>query len=131
MKKQNRLDPKTKSPDPDDLASTGEALLTSSAADENALESKEIRGSFFSHHLVSGLRGAADSSGDGQVTLAEASSKAIENIARAVGDKELPAMFLLGDRYVGAMQKLATSQNTKTYVLPADLLEAVQGILHR
>ncbi|MEA2700762.1 MAG: hypothetical protein QOI66_5033 [Myxococcales bacterium] len=55
--------------DPD---STGEVLLTSSAADENALESREIRGSFFSHHLVSGLRGAADSSGDGQITLAEA-----------------------------------------------------------
>ena len=56
----------------DDLASSGEALLTSSAADELALESKEIRGSFFTHHLVSGLRGAADSSGDGVVTLAEA-----------------------------------------------------------
>ncbi len=56
----------------DDVASTGEALLTSSAAHELALESQEIRGSFFSHHLVSGLRGAADTSGDGRVTLAEA-----------------------------------------------------------
>jgi hypothetical protein len=56
----------------DDLASTGEALLTSSAADENALESKEIGGSFFTHHLVSGLRGAADVSGDARVTLTEA-----------------------------------------------------------
>jgi hypothetical protein len=56
----------------DDLASTGEALLTSSAADENALESKEIGGSFFTHHLVFGLRGAADTSGDGRVTLSEA-----------------------------------------------------------
>jgi hypothetical protein len=56
----------------DDLSSTGEALLTSSAADENALESKEIAGSFFTHHLVSGLRGAADSSGDNRVTLTEA-----------------------------------------------------------
>jgi hypothetical protein len=56
----------------DELASTGEALLTSSAADEVALESREIRGSFFTHHLVSGLRGAADASGDGVVTLGEA-----------------------------------------------------------
>ena len=56
----------------DELSSSGEALLTSSAADELALESREIRGSFFTHHLVSGLRGAADSSGDGNVTLAEA-----------------------------------------------------------
>jgi hypothetical protein len=49
----------------DELASTGEALLTSSAADEVALESREIAGSFFTHHLISGLRGAADASGDG------------------------------------------------------------------
>ena len=56
----------------DTVSSNGEALLTSSAADEMALESKEIRGSFFTHHLVSGLRGAADLSGDGNVTLGEA-----------------------------------------------------------
>jgi hypothetical protein len=56
----------------DNLSSSGEAVITSSSADESALESEEIRASFFSHHLVSGLRGAADVSGDGQVTLAEA-----------------------------------------------------------
>ena len=56
----------------DQLDASGEATLTSSAADELALESKEIRGSFFTHHLVSGLRGAADVSGDGRITLAEA-----------------------------------------------------------
>jgi hypothetical protein len=56
----------------DQLSSAGEALLTSSAGDEAALESAEIRASFFSNNLVSGLRGAADTSGDGKVTLAEA-----------------------------------------------------------
>jgi hypothetical protein len=56
----------------DDLSSSGEALLTSSAANEDALESREIGGSFFTHHLVSGLRGAADASGDSRVTLTEA-----------------------------------------------------------
>lgn len=56
----------------DTVATNGEALLTSSAANEMALESKEIRGSYFTHHLVSGLRGAADLSGDGNVTLGEA-----------------------------------------------------------
>lgn len=56
----------------DHASTSGEALLTSSAGDENALESKEIGGSFFTHHLVSGLRGAADVSGDGRVTLNEA-----------------------------------------------------------
>jgi hypothetical protein len=56
----------------DDLTTRGEAMLTSSAADEQSLESSEIRGSFFTHHLVSGLRGAADASGDGRITLSEA-----------------------------------------------------------
>jgi hypothetical protein len=56
----------------DELSSTGQAVLTSSAEDELALESSEIGGSFFTHHFLSGLRGAADTSGDGQVTLAEA-----------------------------------------------------------
>ena len=56
----------------DDLNARGEAMLTSSAADEQSLESSEVRGSFFTHHLVSGLRGAADASGDGRVTLSEA-----------------------------------------------------------
>lgn len=67
----------------DEVASTGEALLTSSAADEMALESREIRGSFFTHHLVSGLRGAADASGDGQVTLAEAYQYAFSHTVTA------------------------------------------------
>lgn len=56
----------------DNVATSGEALLTSSAVNELALESKEIRGSFFTHHFVSGLRGAADASADGRVTLSEA-----------------------------------------------------------
>lgn len=56
----------------DDLPNLGEALITSSAANESALESEEIRGSFFTHYFVSGLRGAADTSGDGQVSLGEA-----------------------------------------------------------
>lgn len=50
----------------------GYAFLTSSSEDEAAQESDRIGGSFFTHFLVSGLRGAADASGDGRVTLAEA-----------------------------------------------------------
>lgn len=50
----------------------GYAFLTSSSADESSQESDRLRGSFFTHALVSGLRGAADMSGDGKVTLGEA-----------------------------------------------------------
>ncbi len=59
-----------------DLRSTGYAAITSSSDTELSQESPEIRGSFFTHYLVSGLRGAADSSGDGKVTLTEAYSYA-------------------------------------------------------
>ncbi len=50
----------------------GHAFLTSSSAEEAAQESDRIGASFFTHFLVSGLRGAADTTGDGLVTLNEA-----------------------------------------------------------
>jgi hypothetical protein len=50
----------------------GHAYLTSSSADEAAQESDRIGGSFFTHFLVTGLRGAADVDRDRRVTLDEA-----------------------------------------------------------
>ena len=50
----------------------GHAFLTSSSAEEAAQESDRIGASFFTHFLVSGLRGAADTTLDGLVTLNEA-----------------------------------------------------------
>lgn len=55
----------------DTLAAEGEAWLTASSANEDAQESDHIQGSFFTHYLVSGLRGAADKD-DGVVSLLEA-----------------------------------------------------------
>jgi hypothetical protein len=66
-----------------DVEARGTVLLTSSSADEDAQESDEIRGSYFSYHLDSGLRGGADRSRDGRVTLAEAYDYAY---ARTVAD---------------------------------------------
>jgi hypothetical protein len=50
----------------------GHAFLTSSAINEVAQESNRIGASFFTHYLVSGLRGAADVNRDRRVTLQEA-----------------------------------------------------------
>lgn len=50
----------------------GQIVITSSSADEVSQESDRIEGSFFTHHLVSGLYGAADSDADGLVSLEEA-----------------------------------------------------------
>jgi hypothetical protein len=57
---------------PSDESARGTAFITSAAVGEAAQESAALGGSFFTHHLDVGLRGAADADGDGQVTLAEA-----------------------------------------------------------
>lgn len=54
------------------LSSEGTALLAASSGLEDAHEAESLQGSFFTHYFVAGLRGAADSTGDGQVTLSEA-----------------------------------------------------------
>lgn len=51
---------------------TGQVYLTSSSENEASQESDAIGGSFFTHALVTGLRGGADYSLDGKVTLHEA-----------------------------------------------------------
>jgi hypothetical protein len=61
----------------------GYAFLTSASESEAAQESDQIGASFFTHYLISGLRGAADVTRDGQVTLNEAYQFAFhETLAR-------------------------------------------------
>ncbi|AGC43721.1 ActD-like protein [Myxococcus stipitatus DSM 14675] len=50
----------------------GRVFIASAGAHEVAQESDSLRGSFFTHHLISGLRGAADVDADGRVSLTEA-----------------------------------------------------------
>ena len=50
----------------------GYAVLTASAATEDAQESDRIRASYFTHYLVAGLRGAADNNRNRRVTINEA-----------------------------------------------------------
>jgi Caspase domain len=69
----------------DSAAMKGHAFLTSSSETESAQESDRIRASYFTYYLVSGFRGAADLSGDGQVTLNEAYQFAFtETLGRTV-----------------------------------------------
>jgi hypothetical protein len=58
---------------------TGHAFLTSSSDNEASQESDTLEGSFFTHYLVSGLRGGADLAGDGLITLNEAYQYAFQN----------------------------------------------------
>ncbi len=66
---------------------------------------------------------------EAQVVLAESSKRAIEMVTSAVGDKEIPVAYLLGEQYVKAMQDLSKSSNSKTVVLPADVLNAIRGFM--
>ncbi|AZN68303.1 MULTISPECIES: SPFH domain-containing protein [Acinetobacter] len=66
---------------------------------------------------------------EAQVVLAEASKRAIEMVTSAVGDKETPVAYLLGEQYVKAMQELSKSNNAKTVVLPADVLNTIRGLM--
>ncbi len=65
------------------LGGEGMVVLTASTADEDAQESDDIRGSFFTHYLVSGLMGAADGNGDGHIVLEEAYRYAYQHTLRA------------------------------------------------
>jgi hypothetical protein len=57
---------------PGEAGPRGLVLIASSAADEESQESDALGGSYFTHHLASGLLGDADTSGDRRVTLGEA-----------------------------------------------------------
>lgn len=66
-----------------------------------------------------------------QVMLAEASSQAITKITGAFGENELPMLYLLGEKYITSMTKLAESQNAKLVLLPADLQSTLRGLFQK
>jgi regulator of protease activity HflC (stomatin/prohibitin superfamily) len=66
---------------------------------------------------------------EAQVVLAKASQLAIEKVTEAIQNNQLPVMYILGEKYVEAMNELAKSPNAKTVVLPADIPAAIRGIL--
>jgi regulator of protease activity HflC (stomatin/prohibitin superfamily) len=67
---------------------------------------------------------------EAQVVLAEATKSALTKVNDAIQDKELPAMYLLGEQYIEAMKTMSSSPNSKLVVLPADLPAAVRGIMN-
>lgn len=72
---------------------------------------------------------AAKREAQAQIALANASAEAIRLISDNIQDKELPAMFLLGDRYITSLEKISKSANSKFVIYPADLQGAIKGML--
>ncbi len=73
----------------------GMAIVTSSSANELSQESDDFKGSYFSFNVMTGLKGAADASGDGQVTLGElyqyAFNRTLANTAASLIGGQHPA----------------------------------------
>lgn len=66
---------------------------------------------------------------EAKVVLATATKEAIEKVTAGIQDKELPAVYLLGEKYVEAMSDMAESDNSKLVFLPADIPAAVRGLM--
>lgn len=72
---------------------------------------------------------AAKKDAEGQQVAAQASAESIRMISEAVKQGDTSAMFLLGDRYIQALNKMASSENSKMVVLPGDVVSAVKGLI--
>jgi len=68
---------------------------------------------------------------EAQIMLAEASSQAISKVTGAFGDNELPMLYLLGEKYISSMTRMAESQNAKMILLPADLQSTLRGLFQK
>ena len=68
---------------------------------------------------------------EAQVVLANASQKAIQMVTEAISDNEMPVVYLLGEKYVSALESLSKSENGKMVVFPADLPTAIKGMMGR
>lgn len=66
-----------------------------------------------------------------QVMLAEASAEAIRRITSAIGEHTGPMSYMLGEKYIAALERMGEKDNAKLVVLPADLQEAVRGLFGR
>ena len=64
-----------------------------------------------------------------QVMLAEASAESIRRVTAAIGTETAPMLFLLGEKYIASLERMGSAENAKVVVLPADLQEAVRGLI--
>jgi len=72
---------------------------------------------------------AARKDAEAQTVGARASAEAIKMISEAVKENNASATFLLGDRYIQSLQKMADSSNSKIVVMPGDVVSAVKNLV--
>lgn len=104
------------------LDASGVAVLASSTASELSQESDFLRSSYFTHHLLVGLRGAADDNHDGRVSLDEAyrytyHQTLVATSATAVGSQHVSVEVDL--KGAGEIPLSFPEQTTAALALPA------------
>ena len=72
---------------------------------------------------------AARKDAEAQMVAAHASAESIKFITEAVKENNASAMFLLGDRYITALQSMSASSNSKIIVMPGDLVGAFKSLV--
>ncbi len=65
---------------------------------------------------------------EAQVRMAEASAEAIRRISAAIPEKELPAMFILGEKCIASLKEMASANGSKTVLLPGDLMKSLEAL---
>jgi regulator of protease activity HflC (stomatin/prohibitin superfamily) len=122
----------------DDIADWGITLKTveiqdiNQAAAERARRATVTRADGDKQAAILQAEGQLEASkrvAEGQVILAQASKDSISLVTEAIGEKELPVLYLLGEKYINSLTTLSSSENSKFIVLPADIPAALQGLL--
>ncbi|MFT6295156.1 MAG: regulator of protease activity HflC (stomatin/prohibitin superfamily) [Glaciecola sp.] len=111
---------------------TLQAAMEEQAAAERARRATVTRADGDKQAAILQAEGALEASkrvAEGQVILAQASKDSISLVTEAIGERELPVLYLLGEKYISSLTALSSSDNSKFIVLPADIPAALQGLL--
>jgi len=111
---------------------TMQHAMEEQAAAERARRATVTRADGDKHAAILKAEGELEASrknAEAQVVLAKASQEAIELVTEAIGDKEMPVVYLLGEKYISSLEGLSTSANSKSIVFPADIPSAIQGLM--
>ena len=113
---------------------TMQSAMEEQAAAERARRATVTRADGDKQAAILKAEGALEASkreAEAQVILAEASKRSITLVTEAIGEKEMPVVYLLGEKYISSLQNLSGSDNTKFVVFPADIPAAIKGLMGR
>ncbi len=115
-------------------SATMQSAMEEQAAAERARRATVTRADGDKQAAILKAEGALEASkreAEAQVILAEASKRSINLVTDAIGEKEMPVVYLLGEKYISSLQNLSDSDNSKFVVFPADIPAAIKGLMGR